>query len=55
MLLYRIAKQNFINDFSGKGAELYGGRWNLKGFPAVYTVEYIFRGVDAELIRRNER
>ena len=37
MLLYRIAKQNFINDFTGKGAELYGGRWNLKGLPTVYT------------------
>lgn len=37
MLLYRIAKESFINDFSGKGAELFGGRWNLKGLPAVYT------------------
>lgn len=37
MLVYRIAKKRFINDFSGKGAELAGGRWNLKGLPAIYT------------------
>lgn len=37
MLLYRLSKKVYINDFSGKGAELAGGRWNLKGLPAVYT------------------
>ena len=37
MLVYRIAKEKYINDFSGKGAELAGGRWNLKGLPAIYT------------------
>ena len=37
MLVYRIAKKQFINDLSGKGAELAGGRWNLKGLPAIYT------------------
>lgn len=37
MLLYRIAKKRFINDLSGKGAELVGGRWNRKGIPALYT------------------
>ncbi len=37
MLLYRIAKKNFIEDLSGYGAQLYGGRWNKKGIPALYT------------------
>ena len=37
MLLYRIARKQFINDLSGRGAELAGGRWNLKGIPAIYT------------------
>lgn len=37
MLLYRIAKREFIEDLSGYGAQLYGGRWNEKGIPALYT------------------
>ena len=37
MLLYRIARKQFINDLSGRGAELAGGRWTLKGIPAIYT------------------
>lgn len=37
MLVYRIARKKYINDLSGKGAELAGGRWNLKGLPAIYT------------------
>lgn len=37
MLLYRIAKKNFIEDLSGYGAQHYGGRWNEKGIPALYT------------------
>ena len=37
MLVYRIAKEKFIRDISGKGAELSGGRWNPKGIPALYT------------------
>ena len=37
MLLYRIAKKQFIEDLSGYGARLYGGRWNEKGWSALYT------------------
>lgn len=37
MLLYRIAKKAFIEDLSGLGARLYGGRWNEKGYSAIYT------------------
>ncbi|GAB2691792.1 RES family NAD+ phosphorylase [Mucilaginibacter koreensis] len=36
MLLYRIAKCQYIHDLSGTGARLYGGRWNSLGKPAVY-------------------
>lgn len=37
MLLYRIAKQKYIEDLSGLGSRLYGGRWNEKGYSAIYT------------------
>lgn len=37
MTLYRISKKEYINDLSGIGAMLFGGRWNLKGVKALYT------------------
>lgn len=35
--LYRISPSKFINDISGIGAKLYGGRWNQVGYPVVYA------------------
>jgi len=35
MTIYRIARNEFA-DLDGIGAKLYGGRWNLPGYPAVY-------------------
>lgn len=37
MIVYRLAKQAFIHDLSGYGAEKTGGRWNSKGRPVLYT------------------
>lgn len=38
MILYRLIKSDFAHDaWSGQGARLYGGRWNHKGSPAIYT------------------
>ena len=37
MVVFRIAGKEFIRDISGREAELYGGRWNEKGYPALYT------------------
>jgi RES domain-containing protein len=37
MEVYRICLTKFCTDISGKGAELYGGRWNRKGIPMLYT------------------
>lgn len=41
MIVYRLANEEFTHDLSGKGAKLYGGRWNSFGLPAVYTTEHI--------------
>ena len=37
MHVYRIARAVYAHDLSGTGARLYGGRWNEKGTPIVYT------------------
>lgn len=37
MIVFRIARKERIEDLSGRGAELFGGRWNEKGYPALYT------------------
>ena len=37
MHVYRISKKVHINDLSGIGAGLYGGRWNPRGLNMVYT------------------
>ncbi|MFZ4858572.1 MAG: RES family NAD+ phosphorylase [Desulfuromonadaceae bacterium] len=39
MLLYRVTTHVFARDLSGRGAQLYGGRWNPKGVAALYTAE----------------
>ena len=39
MVAYRIAKRAYIEDLSGEGARLYGGRWNRKGTAVVYLAE----------------
>lgn len=40
MTVYRIAKEKYARDLSGRGAQLYGGRWNSKGIPALYTSQH---------------
>lgn len=37
--LFRIARTANIDDLTGEGARLYGGRWNQKGVAALYTSE----------------
>jgi RES domain-containing protein len=37
--VFRIAKTRSIRDLSGTGARVYGGRWNRKDIPIVYTSE----------------
>ncbi len=41
MIVYRLSKEIYANDLSGKGAEIAGARWNSKGRPALYTGQSI--------------
>ncbi len=41
MIVYRLSKEQYANDLSGKGAELVGGRWNSKGNSMLYTSQSI--------------
>ncbi len=41
MKLYRISPSDYIDDLTGTGAKLYGGRWNFKGTPLLYCSENI--------------
>ena len=37
MIVYRLSREEYKNDISGKGAEIAGGRWNSKGVALLYT------------------
>jgi RES domain-containing protein len=39
MKVYRLVKAQYAPDWSGKGAEMIGRRWNSKGTPMIYTSE----------------
>jgi RES domain-containing protein len=39
MFVYRIGKTKHKDDLSGEGARLFGGRWNHKFVPCIYTSE----------------
>jgi RES domain-containing protein len=40
MDVYRISRTKWAKDLTGEGARLYGGRWNRKGTPCLYTSSF---------------
>lgn len=39
MKVFRVGRTQFAKDLTGEGARLYGGRWNHKLTPCLYTAE----------------
>ena len=37
MIVYRLAAREYIDDRTGTGARLFGGRWNPQGLGCIYT------------------
>ncbi|MCE7066445.1 RES family NAD+ phosphorylase [Dyadobacter sp. CY326] len=37
MIVYRIGRTKYAHDLTGEGARLFGGRWNHKLTPCIYT------------------
>ncbi len=36
MILYRLTRKKYVNDLSGAGAKVFGGRWNSVGLLMLY-------------------
>ncbi|MBL7765606.1 MAG: RES family NAD+ phosphorylase [Chitinophagaceae bacterium] len=53
MIIYRLTQSTFQEDLSGSGAALYGGRWNNKGIPVLYTSSHISLAVLEILVNHN--
>ena len=39
MRVFRLSREKYANDLSGKGAAIFGNRWNSKGIEMLYTAE----------------
>ncbi|MBK5212062.1 MAG: RES family NAD+ phosphorylase [Flavobacteriaceae bacterium] len=39
MVVFRLSRKKYAEDLSGKGAAIFGNRWNSKGVEMIYTAE----------------
>lgn len=54
MIVYRLATEQYVDDLSGTGAKLWGGRWNSTGVPVLYTTENISLALLEILVRADK-
>ena len=54
MIVYRLTTGKYINDISGEGARLNGGRWNPAGTAALYSSQHISLCILEILARANK-
>ena len=56
MIVYRITNEAYKDDISGRGAALYGSRWNSKGIHLLYTSQSISLSILESLVhlRKND-
>ncbi|WKN42903.1 RES family NAD+ phosphorylase [Tunicatimonas pelagia] len=40
MVVYRLVRRPYANQLDGRGAALFGGRWNSMGSPVIYTAQH---------------
>ena len=53
MIVYRICNSLYQDDISGTGAKLTGGRWNIRGIPALYVSQHISLAVLEMLVNNH--
>lgn len=39
MIVFRLSRRRYSTELSGKGAAIYGARWNSRGVELIYTAE----------------
>ncbi len=54
MIVYRLTTGKYVNDISGEGARLNGGRWNPVGIAALYSSQHISLCILEILARANK-
>lgn len=54
MIVYRLATEQYVDDLTGTGAKLFGGRWNSIGIPALYATENISLALVEILVRTDK-
>jgi RES domain-containing protein len=55
MMVYRLASKAYIDDFTGTGAKLFGGRWNPVGYPCIYTSEHLSLALLEKYVHANHK
>jgi len=54
MIVYRLATEQYVEDLTGTGAKLFGGRWNNTGIAALYATENISLALVEILVRADK-